>query len=333
MASGSVSCWGENYFGQLGNGTTTSSATPVPVTGLTDATDIGSGSSYSCALRASGAVTCWGNNGSGQLGNGSTSRSLTPVAVSGITDATELAVGDIGACAVLAGGSVRCWGHNASGQLGNGTTSNSSTPVTVSGISTATDVDVYQSHACAPADGTVRCWGEDTTASSAMAREPLTAPHPGRRLGLSDATAITTGRTLLRASTGGVLVLGRGYWRAGHGTQTDTDVPAAVPGLTGVTEVSAGETTCAVATAGTVVLGAQLTRPGRRRHTVNATSPKLVQGLAGTTDLDAGSNHTCGPGPRRTALLGQQPGAARNGVEPRSASLSTPALGDARVSR
>ena len=337
MASGSVSCWGENYFGQLGNGTTTSSATPVPVTGLTDATDIGSGSSYSCALRASGAVTCWGNNGSGQLGNGSTSRSLTPVAVSGITDATELAVGDIGACAVLAGGSVRCWGYNASGQLGNGTTSNSSTPVTVSGISTATDVDVYQSHACARlADGTVRCWGEDTYGQlgdgSGTTDGALT---PVVVSGLSDATAITTGRDHSCAlRTGGVLSCwGGGYFgELGTGTQTDTDVPVAVPGLTGVTEVSAGEIhMCAVATAGTVwCWGHNSLGQVADGTRVNATSPKLVQGLAGTTDLDAGSNHTSAvqvPGGLR-CWGSNSSGQLANGVEPRSASPSTPALGD-----
>lgn len=81
LKDGKVQCWGFNYSGQLGNGTTESSSVPVNVTGITDATAVSAGEDHSCARLEGGAVKCWGKNGSGQLGNGKTEYSSVPVSV------------------------------------------------------------------------------------------------------------------------------------------------------------------------------------------------------------------------------------------------------------
>jgi alpha-tubulin suppressor-like RCC1 family protein len=145
-SDGSVVAWGVNTAGQLGDGTTTNSLTPVQVksvgaTGtLTGVVSLAAGFEHSVALRSRGSVVAWGYNGYGQLGDGTTTNSQTPVQVKGVggsgtlAGVVSLAGGGSHSLALHSGGSVVAWGDNGYGQLGNGTTSNSPTPVPVLGI-------------------------------------------------------------------------------------------------------------------------------------------------------------------------------------------------------
>lgn len=203
---GPVQCWGENNTGQLGNGTTTPPALPVTspadplsvVLGITNATEISGGSTYTCALLATRQVQCWGANNLGQLGNGAPlpgATSLTAVNVVGINTAVDISAGETHACAVLANGTVQCWGANNVGQLGNGLTTNSSTPVTVAGITNAVEVSAGFYHTCAVlANGQVSCWGGN---DFGQLGNGTTAPLPqffpaAPVIGVDNAIAITT---------------------------------------------------------------------------------------------------------------------------------------------
>ncbi|MCX6393676.1 MAG: hypothetical protein NTY57_02300 [Solirubrobacterales bacterium] len=145
LTGGTVKCWGDNQRGQLGDGSTTRSSTPVSVTGITTATQVTAGGGHSCAVLTGGTIKCWGNNAIGELGDGSTTRSSTPVSVTGITTATQVTAGDGHSCALLSGGTVKCWGSNNGGQLGDGTTADSHVPVGVTGITTPTRMTVAKS--------------------------------------------------------------------------------------------------------------------------------------------------------------------------------------------
>ena len=78
LTGGAVKCWGDNDYGQLGDGTTTKSTTPIDVSGISTATSIALGDSHSCALLTGGAIKCWGSNGNGRLGDRTTTDSTTP---------------------------------------------------------------------------------------------------------------------------------------------------------------------------------------------------------------------------------------------------------------
>jgi alpha-tubulin suppressor-like RCC1 family protein len=136
LASGTVRCWGANNRGQLGNGSSSNSSSPVVVAQLSGATSIAVGGLHTCAVLVAGTARCWGANGGGQLGVGSTLDSNLPAPVQGFGSAVRVLTVSVGfshSCAVDTVGVVRCWGFNSAGQLGNGVTSASLTPVLVSG--------------------------------------------------------------------------------------------------------------------------------------------------------------------------------------------------------
>jgi len=123
MASGGVKCWGNNYYGELGDGTGKDSKTPVGVSRLpSGATAISAGYGHACALTPGGGVKCWGENGSGQLGDGTTaSYREAPVDVSGLSSGVAaISAGYRHACALMNSGAVKCWGSSYYGQLGDG---------------------------------------------------------------------------------------------------------------------------------------------------------------------------------------------------------------------
>lgn len=165
LTSGSVKCWGWNYYGELGNGTKTNSAVPVSVAGITNATAVAVQEGHACAVLSTGSIDCWGRNAAGDLGNETWTDSLTPVAVTGISTATNVSVGYNSTCARLAGGGVDCWGEDCRGELGNGTANcslASPTPVAAVGISSANQVGSGREHVCVVlSGGAMDCWGKN----------------------------------------------------------------------------------------------------------------------------------------------------------------------------
>jgi alpha-tubulin suppressor-like RCC1 family protein len=166
--AGRVRCWGNNDFGQLGNGTRATSSSPTEVPGLVGVTQVAAGAQHTCALRHGGTVWCWGFDANGELGNGDPALdpSLVPVQVAGISGATALAAGSYHNCAILADGTVACWGSDGMGQLGDGAPGDyTTTPTAVSGITAANPavaLTAGEFHTCAVlADHTVRCWGHN----------------------------------------------------------------------------------------------------------------------------------------------------------------------------
>ncbi len=131
-ANGSVSCWGYDYLGQLGNGSTrpTRATTSQSVVGLGDAVQLVAGRYHTCARRADGSMMCWGHNSKGQAGDGTTTQQNAPVTVATVLGATTIVAGAWSTCAATNGGNtLLCWGDDLGGQLGDNRVTND--PVTV----------------------------------------------------------------------------------------------------------------------------------------------------------------------------------------------------------
>ncbi len=164
-SSGGVKCWGENVYGQLGDGTQTTRLTTTEVTGLSSGvTAVAAGGSHSCAITASGSVNCWGSNFSGQLGNRTQTDSLVPTDVTDLSSGmAAIVAGSDHTCALTTTGGVKCWGLNLYGQLGDGTTETRLTPTDVAGLSSdVLAITAGSDHTCAlTSSGGVKCWGWD----------------------------------------------------------------------------------------------------------------------------------------------------------------------------
>ena len=244
--TGTVSCWGWNVFGQLGDGTTTDSYVPVAVKGLANVREIGVAALHTCSITNKHGVVCWGANSHGQLGNETTTDSLSPVAVSGLSSGVRsLALGDGGSsCALTLSGKVLCWGENRSGQLGNGTTSDTSLPQQVSGIPPVSALSTGLDHTCAvTTTGALYCWGHNAFGQLGDGTTTSTT-SPVLVSGLSAVASVSAGGYFTCAVTkkGAAFCWGSNQVGAlGNGSNVSQSlVPIAVSGLSsGVTSVSA----------------------------------------------------------------------------------------------
>jgi alpha-tubulin suppressor-like RCC1 family protein len=159
--SGAAYCWGNNFFGQLGNGSGglgSQSSVPVPVAGGLSFASVSSGGFYTCGVTTGGAAYCWGFNVDGQLGNGSMADSKAPLAVAGgVSFKMVSAGGSSRTCGIATGGTAYCWG---AGLLGDGRLAGSPTPVFVAGGLSFESVSSGFDHTCGgTSNGTVYCWG------------------------------------------------------------------------------------------------------------------------------------------------------------------------------
>ncbi|WP_407543321.1 hypothetical protein Q0M94_25665 (plasmid) [Deinococcus radiomollis] len=295
---GTVRGWGYNFDGELGDGTYTSSSTPVTASGLSGVVGLAGGDAHTLALKADGTVNSWGANGSGQLGNSTVAYySNTPITVTGLTGVVSIASGRDHSLALKSDGTVRSWGYNAQGQLGNGTTASSSTPVTVSNLTDVVSLAGGGAHSLAlRADGTVRSWGYNGSGqlgngTTTQSTTPVTVS------GLTDVVGLASGssHSLALKSDGTVRSWGDNtYGQLGNGTSNSSNTPVPVTGLTGVVGIASGSNhSLALKSDGAARSWGSNTYGQLGDGTINDSStPMTVPGLTDAVGLAGGGNHS-----------------------------------------
>ena len=240
LTSGALKCWGRNMRGELGDGTTTDSLTPVQVSGLTSGVaSVTIGNQHVCALLTIGSVQCWGAGYSGQIGDNSFSPTErpTPTQVVGLNSGVvAITAGMEFNCALLSTGAVKCWGRGDDGQLGDGTNGNVATPVQVTGLTSGVvAISAGDSHVCALMDsGAVKCWGSNLDGQLGDGSE--TASNvPVDVIGLdapAKAVAAGGGQTCVLIEVNDVRCFGANYYGGlGNGTEVSSSTPVKVIGL------------------------------------------------------------------------------------------------------
>jgi alpha-tubulin suppressor-like RCC1 family protein len=302
-SAGSLKCWGTNYWGQVGDGTTTDRNAPVDVAGLPgDVIAVASGHDHTCAISDSAGVTCWGNGHTGQLGNGISDAKPIPARVVDVAAAAAISGGYSHTCAITGAGGLKCWGSNYAGQLGDGTQENRSAPVDVVGLTSGVvAVSAGASHTCAiTSAGGLKCWGDNGVGQLGDGGAATAYSSPVDVVGLTSgvvAVAAGHGHTCAITSSGALKCWGSNFYgELGDGTTTQRSVPADVSGMTSnAAAVAAGMSyTCAITSAGGVKCwgynGYGQLGDGT---TTDRSVPVDVTGLAsGVTAISAG-DHAC----------------------------------------
>jgi len=295
-SDGTVWAWGNNFYGQLGNGTATSSAylTPVQVPGLTGIIQVSAGGLHSLALSSDGTVWEWGTDGITDY--------YTPVQVPGLTGIIKISAGGLFSLALRSDGTVWAWGSNQDGQLGDGSTAASEVPVQVTGLSQVTSISAgYDASLATSTTGntaltSVWAWGGN---SQGQLGDGTFAKHltPEQVTGIN--TPYIAG---ISAGYQFAVVLGSGGsawgWGADQSGQLD-NAPQSNPVTrplqfmwtgSGITQLSAGYNhVLALESNGTVLAWGDNTQGELGDGTSGGTSgPVQVTGLASVTQVSAG---------------------------------------------
>lgn len=302
--SGTVSCWGRNETGQVGDGTTSDRSTPVTVAegvnvgGLATGGILTNWRSHSCAID-DGSVVCWGYNGQGQVGDGTNVDRARPTPIE-LSDVSSLSAGGRHTCAATDDGTLWCWGDDDFGQLGVPGEEAQTSPQRVGAISNVVQVCAGQDHTCARTfAGTVDCWGRNESGQLGLG-DTVDRDAPARAFGTASARAVHIAcgeaHTCLVVEDGSVRCWGNNdRGQAGQAVGASVSAPAIVALDDAVELALGGKVSCARRRSGVVSCwGANMFGQLGRGDTGGTSSdPVDVAEITDALRIAYGSDHGC----------------------------------------
>jgi alpha-tubulin suppressor-like RCC1 family protein len=253
-----VWCWGDNFWGSLGDGSQTSSATPLKVP-TPNLETVSSGSDTVCATDSSPKATCWGRSDYGQVGNRETTTKIPNPTVHEYSSGVQaIDIGYLHSCHIVAG-LVYCVGYDGLGALGDSashTGQYSVRAVRAGSLTNMVGVAAGYGHTCAWGGNELRvyCWGDHSMSQLGMPSGNLTTP--GGDVGLTNVVKVEAKfeSTCALTEEGAVYCWGANqYGQLGIGTVSNRDSPQLVYGIENAFDISVGEHfACAAIAGGTV---------------------------------------------------------------------------------
>ncbi len=233
LSSGNGLCWGNGQQGQLGNGASASSSTPVAFSiPANQIASLVAGNVDTCATLLDGTIRCAGYNSNGQLlGINELSSSSTPVAQTGVTNSHIVVTGSDETCTILNDSSLECCGMQV---CGNGCLISTGGMQAVTGISNATAITAGSTHFCVlQSGGSTKCFGGNSYGQLGLGNT-IAYSVPTLISSLTDVSSISggVGHTCAVTASGSVYCWG---WNAngqlGTGDTADSLVPVEVSGF------------------------------------------------------------------------------------------------------
>ena len=242
---GTVWAWGDNSHGQLGNGTTTPSVTPVLVPGLSGITQVSAEGYYALARGSDGSVWAWGDNLGGTLGDGTTADRWIPERSQYLSGITQVVAAVETSYAVRSDGTLFSWGSNSAGQLGNGTSGGSTTsPAPVPGLPGVTQVASSGLSVLAVDNLAERLWAWGFNGCGDLGDGTKTSTDSPELIGLTGVSQVMQGGEGALGVSSAAIRWDGSLWTWGcngtgwlaTGTTADATKPTLVPNLTNVSQ-------------------------------------------------------------------------------------------------
>jgi alpha-tubulin suppressor-like RCC1 family protein/putative cell wall-binding protein len=237
-SDGTVWAWGNNQYGQLGEGSKISSAYPVQVQGLSQVIGISTAHNHAVALKSDGTVWTWGMHQYGSHDQIDT----TPIRVKELENIRAVSAGYGYTLALKDDGTVWGWGYNFNGNLGNGKKTNSYVPVQADGLTDVVHISANANRSYAVrADGTVLGWGNNSR-KEIVDSDVSVLDRPIQIPGLTEITSIADGNDTLALRRDGTVFLWGEFVNFG-GNSIRIPYPTQISGLSEVRQIGVSAVT------------------------------------------------------------------------------------------